>query len=233
LPRRRAKAPGSDNGSEGDSVTLLSGSLRNPDEPDALAVELTISNIEVAMYTEGTELGSWPLSAVTIKPLDETSFEFLAEGDVLILTPDDPSLLAAHPLVTGPTVDVETRKDRKQKKRTAKTKQKKESKKPPSQKEKRAPEAASQSTSPSEKPPKPSRRERKAASNTDTKRDGVWLRTLDAARRHDMLGLDRVQIDAELRGRKHQHTWDHRVASTSGAGSHICTICGKFRVRTK
>ncbi len=214
---------------------MLSGSLRAPDETDALAVELTISDIEVAMHTEGTELGSWPFSAVTIKPLDDASFEFLAEGDVLILTPDDPALLGAHPLVTGPIVGVENRKDRKKKKKKAATsEQKKSPKSPPSRKPKRAANAPSQGKPPKEKPSKPSRRDRKAASSTDMKkRDGVWLRTLDTARRHDLLGLDRVQIDEELRGREHQHSWDHRVASTSGAGSHICTICGKLRARTK
>ena len=60
-------------------------------------------------------------------------------------------------------------------------------------------------------------------------RTGVWLRTLDVARRHDFLGLDRVPIDVELRGTEHEHTWDHRVAATSGFGKHICTLCGKIR----
>lgn len=231
---KRAKPPSSELGSGGDSITLLSGSLRSPDETDALTVELTISDLDVTMHTEDTELGSWPLSAVTIKSIDATSFEFLAEGDVLILTPDDPSVLATHSLVTGAMPDAENRKDRKQKKRTAKAELKKQPKKKPSRREKREPKPASQRKPPKEKPPKPSRRERKAASTTHTRKsDGVWLRTLDNARRYDVLGLNRVQVDEDLRGHEHEHTWDHRVASTSGAGNHICTICGKFRVRTK
>jgi outer membrane biosynthesis protein TonB len=234
LALKRAKPPRSELGTGEDSVTLLSGSLRNPDETDALTVELTISHVDVAMHTEGTELGSWPLSAVTIKSIDATSFEFVAEGDVLILTPDDPALLATHPLVTGVMPAAENRKDRKRKKKTAKAELKKQPKTAPSRKEKRESKPTSQSKPPKEKPSKPSRRERKAASTAHTKKsDGVWLRTLDNARRHDVLGLNRVQVNEELRGHEHEHTWDNRVASTSGAGSHICTICGKFRVRTK
>ncbi|MEA2010534.1 MAG: hypothetical protein U9N78_07510, partial [Actinomycetota bacterium] len=57
----------------------------------------------------------------------------------------------------------------------------------------------------------------------------AWLRSLDVARRYDLLGLDRVPIDESNRGEEHEHTWDHRVAATSGAGKHICTICGKIR----
>jgi hypothetical protein len=57
----------------------------------------------------------------------------------------------------------------------------------------------------------------------------AWLRSLDTARRYDLLGLDRVPIDEAMRGQEHQHTWDHRVAVASGAGNRICTICGKIR----
>ena len=37
-------------------------------------------------------------------------------------------------------------------------------------------------------------------------------------------------IDEDLRGQRHEHTWDHRVAATSGPGKHICMICGKIRL---
>ncbi len=57
----------------------------------------------------------------------------------------------------------------------------------------------------------------------------LWIRALDVARRYDLFGLDRVPIDESLRGQKHEHTWDHRVAAASGAGAHICLICGKIR----
>ena len=59
--------------------------------------------------------------------------------------------------------------------------------------------------------------------------NGMWIRALDVARKYDTFGLDRVPIDESLRGREHQHTWDHRVAASSGLGKHICTICGAIR----
>ena len=61
------------------------------------------------------------------------------------------------------------------------------------------------------------------------KSNGAWIRLIDIARRYDTFGLDRVPIDESLRGQEHQHTWDHRVAATSGLGKHICTICGAIR----
>ena len=57
----------------------------------------------------------------------------------------------------------------------------------------------------------------------------MWIRTLDTARHHDFFGLDRVQINEDLRGQVHEHTWDHRVAPKAGPGKHICTICGRIR----
>ena len=58
-----------------------------------------------------------------------------------------------------------------------------------------------------------------------------WLDRLEKLSPDEIvLGLDRVPIDEDLRGEKHQHTWDHRVAATSGPGKHICTICGKIRL---
>jgi hypothetical protein len=57
----------------------------------------------------------------------------------------------------------------------------------------------------------------------------LWIRALDLARRYDFLGLDRVPVNESLRGQEHQHTWDHRVAPSSGPGKYICTICGEIR----
>ncbi|MEN8114805.1 MAG: hypothetical protein ABFS21_10505, partial [Actinomycetota bacterium] len=61
----------------------------------------------------------------------------------------------------------------------------------------------------------------------------LWLRAIDVARKYDILGLDRVPIDEELRGQEHEHTWDHRVAWKTGPGARICTICGKVRRKTE
>jgi len=56
---------------------------------------------------------------------------------------------------------------------------------------------------------------------------------IDFARRYDLFGLDRVQVTPEQRGDpNHSHTWNHRVAPTSGPGKYICTICGAFRRNT-
>jgi hypothetical protein len=57
----------------------------------------------------------------------------------------------------------------------------------------------------------------------------LWIGALDLARKYDFLGLDRVPVNESLRGQEHQHTWDHRVAPTSGPGKYICTLCGEIR----
>lgn len=68
------------------------------------------------------------------------------------------------------------------------------------------------------KPPKESLRHR------------AWIGTIDFARRYDLFGLDRVQVTAEQRqDPTHAHTWNHRVAPTSGPGKYVCTICGAIR----
>ena len=66
---------------------------------------------------------------------------------------------------------------------------------------------------------------------SDEPGDGRWIRTLDTARRYGLFSLDRVPVDETLRGSEHRHTFDHRAAATSGPGNHICTICGKVRIR--
>jgi hypothetical protein len=189
-------------------------------------VQLSISDTEITMHADETELGSWPATAVTIRPIDESRFEFTAEGDQLILTPDDAAALRELPLVAAHIVTTDDRKSRKSKKRAEK--------KEASSRKKQAAHKTSKTTKPpKEKPPKPSRRARKGETKgPKQKRDGMWIRSLDVARKYDLLGLDRVQIDEELRGHEHQHTWDHRVAAASGPGNHICTICGKIRART-
>ncbi|MCL1601320.1 MAG: hypothetical protein M3112_07270 [Actinomycetia bacterium] len=231
-----------------DSVLVVRGSIRSPDETDALVVTLRIAGQEIAMHGDGSELGRWNTAAVEIVPIDMTSFDFIAEGDRLIFSPDDPSAFAIIPLVGGTVEEKRERRGLRRKKKQdggtftkatadAQTKAAKSNTQPPAAQEKPPPAAR-------KKPRRTRRREKPRQSKKgvpaetskgatskkpEEKRSGVWIRTLDTARRYDVLGLDRVPIDEDLRGKKHEHTWDHRVAATSGPGKHICTICGKIR----
>jgi hypothetical protein len=287
LPRWMARASRSEDGLVGGSVLVVSGALRSPDEADALSVELSIADAEITMRADGTELGSWPATAVHIRRIDSTGFEFIAEGDRLIFTPDDSATFGEIPIVGGHVAGTGNRAGRKSKK-----KKKSDDAEPrlawyqdfPGEERRRAAQ-----DSPNEKPSKPPRRHRKttvesagaaaarlevepvppstvtesiyatleadvassdrlrqrnsrreapatgleiddALSQEPTEKgNGVWIRALDVARKYDVFGLDRVPIDEGLRGQGHQHTWDHRVVSSSGLGKHICTICGAIR----
>jgi hypothetical protein len=293
LPRWRARASRSEDGPTGGSVAVVSGSIRSPDEADALSVELSISDTEITMRADGTELGSWHTTAVDIRRIDATGFAFAAEGDRLIFIPDDPVAFGDSPIVGGRGSDTGNRKGRTSKKDS-------DDAEPrlawdeDSTGEERHPRRRAASESPNEKPSRRSRYRRKttekiadveaigpemapvppsavpepidraldgeesvsdAASPTGRgqhqsrhtrpvpsqgfddalpgepreRRRSAWLGALDIARRYDAFGLDRVPVDEGLRGHEHQHTWDHRVASSSGLGAHVCTICGAIR----
>lgn len=206
---RRWKKSRANDASIRDSITVVSASVRAPDETHELAVVITVTASTVAMHADDTELGTWSVADVTVLPIDTTSFAFDAEGDSLILVPDDPVALRESGLVAPLAAEPEGRWKRGRKK----------DKKPP--KAEPAEDAE----------PKPPRRERTPPKEPRSKRTSVWIRSLDMARRHDVLGLDRVQVDEKLRGQEHEHTWNSRVAATSGPGRHICTICGKIRAR--
>ena len=61
-------------------------------------------------------------------------------------------------------------------------------------------------------------------------RHRAWMGAIDFARQYDLFGLDRVQVTPEQRlDPTHSHTWNHRVAPTSGPGRYVCTICGAIR----
>ena len=100
------------------------------------------------------------------------------------------------------------------------------------------PEGLASILEPAEAAKPPRRRRRKQAPprsegvEKKTKREGRWVRTLDRARPYSVFGLDRVPVDVALRGVDHTHTWDHRAAAPSGPSKHICTVCGKIRLRT-
>jgi hypothetical protein len=254
-----------------DAVLVVSGAIRDPDEDDVLAVELSILSSEIAMHADGYELGRWSSTAVVIRPIDSVSFEFIAEGDQLIFLPDDPAAFGIIPLVTGDIVTAGRRKSRRSKQKPDGAAPKSSPTSPPEEpsestlqereaasSEVRAatePVASSSDSEPTAeasndessmpnmaalralRPKKKSRKESVPDQAFDAPpltepnktRTRVWIRTLDIARRYDILGLDRVPIDVASRGREHEHTWDHRVAASSGAGKHICTICGKIR----
>jgi hypothetical protein len=142
---------------------VFAGSIRNPDETDALSVKLSIRDTEIALFADGAELGTWPSTAVTIRRIDSASFEFIAEGDRLIFVPDDPATFGDIPLVDGGAASTGSRRGRKSKKKSDGTESRLESDqashedgRPPG----RRPAAQEPST---EKASKPSRRDRKTA----------------------------------------------------------------------
>ena len=208
MSRWRKKSLSAEDGADNGAALVVSGSIRSPDETDALGVELTVDGSEIALHADGSELGRWDATALEIRQIDATSFEFVAEGDRLIFLPDDPAAFGIIPIARGDDVDAGRGRERKAKRSKSHTDE--------------------SGASPSPKPAK-AKKEPKPAKESRARRTGVWLRTLDMARRYDLLGLDRVPVELELRGGEHQHTWDHRVAATSGAGKHICTLCGRIR----
>jgi hypothetical protein len=262
----------------------FSGSLRSPHEADALTVNVGLQAGEITMHAADTELGRWPATAVEIRRFGKTAFEFTAEGDRLIFTPDDPVTFGGSPIVVRRDAGPDNQKRRRSKKRSKEDKPqlvvdgnlleerraareaKQESangraKRRSRRRRKVAKELAGSehddldiaSVAPPDAP-KPNdttvdeahqpadvasssgRKKRSSpedgdARSTDRKQrfHGAWILAIDLARKYDAFGLDRVPIDTSLRGGDHQHTWDHRVAATSGLGQHICTICGAIK----
>lgn len=83
----------------------------------------------------------------------------------------------------------------------------------------------------------PAAPERSARSDADESsfaelRHRLWMTSLDFARKYDLFGLDRVPVsEGQGSDPNHTHTWDHRVAPSSGPSSFICTACGAFKKR--
>lgn len=284
MPLRKAKASRVEDGPTGGALVEFSGILRSPGEPDALNVKLGIRDSEITLHAEGAQLGSWPAEAVAVRRFGKAAFEFTAEGDRLIFTPDDPAAFGDSPLVVGRVADTDAKggKSRRRAKRaeprptrdrasveeqppsereSKKGPRKSRLRKRPRRRQKISAEAAGEESAtldvvPDSGPVAPevvSATPDNTRSETDTPTSdgrrlsespesddasptrlrkaagGVWIWTLDLARKYDTFGLDRVPIDVNLRGQEHQHTWDHRVAATSGLGKHICTICGAVR----
>lgn len=269
----------------GGDLVVFSGSLRSPHEADALAVELGFQGGEITMHGAGTELGRWPATAVDIRRFGKTAFEFTAEGDRLIFTPDDPATFGDRLIVPDQDDDTDNPKRRRSKKRSEKDEPKLavdrdvleeqriagfEAKQEPAKsrakkrlrgrrkaaKESAGPERERLDLAPDALPADPEphdiaaddahqpidttssddRREPESPVDDDARSTefrerihAAWIGAIDLARKYDTFGLDRVPIDTSLRGQEHEHTWDHRVAATSGLGQHICTICGAIR----
>ena len=141
---------------------IISGSIRNPDQADALSVMLSVGDAEITMRANGAEVGSWPSAAVRIRPIDATSFEFIAEGDRLIFVPEDPTAFDESPLVGGGAAHSGSRKGRRSKKSDGAKPKLGADQAPPKEGRRLRRRAATHEPS-KEKPSKPSRRDRKAA----------------------------------------------------------------------
>ncbi|NND02847.1 MAG: hypothetical protein HKN91_08670 [Acidimicrobiia bacterium] len=96
-----AKTSRSSNGPGVGAVSVVSGSIRTAEDPTALDVKISIWDTEVTMRADGAELGHWPAQAVTVTPIDAFTFEFIAEGDRLVFTPNDPDEFKQLPIVAG------------------------------------------------------------------------------------------------------------------------------------
>lgn len=288
MPRRKAKASRVEDGSTGGTPLEFAGTLRSPGDPDALSVTIGLRDSEITMCADEAQLGRWNSAAVEFRRFGKTAFEFTAEGDRLIFTPDDPLAFGDSPFMGDHNIDANGRDGRQKKKqkksekrakakltrnrssrddqRSVERKARQAAKKRRTWKRSRrhrrthaepavdesttidgaptsepeAPESVGTTSngmaSEAGTPPTGGRRAGESpevndgpSTNLTERINGAWIRTLDVARRYDAFGLDRVPIDTSLRGREHQHTWDHRVAATSGLGQHICTICGSVR----
>ena len=284
MPLRKARSSRAAHEPDDAVLVSFSGSLRSPHEADALTVNLGLQAGEITMHAADTELGRWPATAVDIRRFGKTAFEFTAEGDRLIFTPDDPVTFGDSPIVVGRDAETDNQKRRRSKKRPEEDKPQLVEDGTPLEERRAAREAKQESANGRAK--RRSRRRRKVAKelagserddldiasvarpdvpepndttadeahqpadvassngrkkrsspedgdarSTDLKQGfrGAWILAIDLARKYDTFGLDRVPIDTSLRGGDHQHTWDHRVAATSGLGRRICTICGAIR----
>lgn len=223
-------------------ATEVAGRIRSPDDPDALHVTIRLDESRITMSTDEAEIGTWPAGAVAITQTDARTFAFVAEGDRLLFEPSDAAGFAMHPAVDATPKRGRRRAKRKvtppspppQKAATA-PQARKPKKKPKARKAKsliaiprvkrRVPKRAS---TPAAAAVGPAASDGTAAAGIDS---GWRIRVIDFARNYSIFSLDRVPVDVSLRGKAHEHTWDHVTARASGPSHHICTVCGKFRLR--
>ncbi len=225
MRRRGAQSSKSQGEPIDDSTLVFRGSIRPADEREGLDVVISKSGGDIVMRTDKAELGRWPSVDVTIRPIDDTSFDFIAEGDRLVFTPSDPGVLAASPLIATEVVKSGRLRRRTTKKKPTKSESKSPRSEEPGQEERQGRQTTSLEPTVEETLEVPDEHD----GADPGQRRGTRLRVLDAARRNSLFDLDRVPIDETLRGSEHEHTWDHRVAAPTGLASRVCTICGKIR----
>jgi hypothetical protein len=236
LPTWRAKRRHQDDAAADRSPITVTGSLRDAPDATPLKVKLTLFDDEVSLRTNEMELGSWPRSEVTITPTDGTSYAFVAEGDRLDFTPDKPTSFAESPFLAR---DPTPTKRRGRQSGTSRRPRSTEAQATANHDEVVARNETAMVVDdvdvtghePAVGRERRSLRVKQPRSGRVAPRDGIWLRTLDRARERGLFGLDRVQVDEGLRGGDHQHTFDHGTAAGYGPSKHICTICGRIKLR--
>lgn len=188
LSRWRFNASSSPEASDENVELVISGSIRTSDKGDTLSVELSMSGSEIMLDADGSELGRWDATAVVIRQIDATKFEFIAEGDRLIFMPDNPAAFGIIPFGGGHDSIGGRRKGRRAKQAKEET----------GGSDALATPESSPRTSTPEKAPKVEKSKVRKAKGAESQTPGAWLRTLDTARRHDFPGLDRVPVDARI-----------------------------------
>jgi hypothetical protein len=255
MPRRRAKRPPpQDPPTRSGPALVVAGTIRSPGERESLEVVLSMRDGHVSLHSEKLELGSWPESGVEITPIDATSFAFTAEGDRMIFRPDDvisfsEELGARTMAMPAPapaprdTAPSRTRGRRSTKGTDAAARDAGPDARVPADARPETAAATTPTKSPTTVPPatpkgrrsvpkvSSSKAGRSARSRSGEQRPGLWLRSLDTVRAHGWFSLDRVPVYEDQRGQDHDHTWNHRAVATSGLSRHVCTICGKVKLR--
>jgi hypothetical protein len=80
-------------------VASFAGEILLQRDAGGLAVDLRVTESRVTLRSGMSELGAWPASGVSITPLGNGTYDFLAEGDQLTFIPSDPSAFATNPLI--------------------------------------------------------------------------------------------------------------------------------------
>jgi hypothetical protein len=231
------------------AVVTIPGSVSVPGDAELLRVRLVVSNGRVTLRSGEAELGSWSLTSVEIVPTGDGAFGFTADGETITFLPDEPDAFSQLAIITTHTT--KGRRRRKVEKSTTTSKAGNPAK---AVRPVEAGTAGTAAVPPPAASPPPARRSRTSpppsANRVMPSKAGrdrgkavargaqhvaagatrrAWLFALDQARDKNLFGLDRVQVTDDMRAGAHEHTWDHRIAN--GIAKHICTACGKVRLR--
>jgi hypothetical protein len=209
------------------TVMTIPGSVSVEGDADPLRVRLVVSNDRISLRSGEAELGSWALASVDVAPTRDGSFDFTADGETIRFMPDEPDAFSQLAMITTRT----TRRSRRRRKA--------ESAKPAAAPAPPQPRPAVRSERPKASVPRSTAKQRRDAGRATSEAaqrmasgavKRAWLFTLDRARDKNLFGLDRVQVTDEMRADEdHEHTWDRRIAN--GLAKHICTACGKVRLK--